>query len=79
MREDFPARDDEHFLHHVHLVRGAGGRLDTEVVPVPRSNLDGLDLDGPTPVMDEDKARAAPASAADVPVRHTESVIEETW
>ncbi len=79
VREDFPARDDEHFLHHVHLVRGRGGRLDAEVAPVPRSNLDGLDLDGPSPVMDEDKPRAASAPAADVTVRHTESVIEETW
>jgi L-aspartate oxidase len=79
VREDFPARDDERFLHHVHLVRGAGGRLDTEVAPVPRSNLDGLDLDGPSPVMDEDKPRPVPSSVAEVPVRHTESVIEETW
>ena len=46
---------------------------------MPRSNLDGLDLDGPTPVMDEDTARADAGSAADLPVRHTESVIEETW
>ena len=79
VREDFPARDDEHFLHHVHLVRGTGGRLDTEVVPVPRSNLDGLDLGGPTPVMDEDRTRAVPVPGADLPARHTESVIEETW
>ena len=33
VREDFPARDDEHFLHHVHLVRGAGGRLDPRSCP----------------------------------------------
>jgi L-aspartate oxidase len=46
VREDFPARDDEHFLHHVQLSRSAGGQLTAEVVEVPRSNLDGLDLDG---------------------------------
>ena len=79
VREDFPSRDDEHFLHHVHLVRGEGGRLEARVVPVPRSNLDGLDLDGPTPVMDEDRPGAKPALGTDLPVRHTDSVIEETW
>jgi L-aspartate oxidase len=50
VREDFPERDDDHFLHHVHLVRGTGGSLEAMVVPVPASNLEGLDLpDGPTP------------------------------
>ena len=45
VREDFPSRDDEHFLHHVHLQRSGAGVLEARVVPVPRSNLDGLDLD----------------------------------
>ncbi|MFM6848642.1 MAG: L-aspartate oxidase, partial [Terrabacter sp.] len=45
VREDFPARDDEHFLHHVHLRRSASGTVEARVVPVPRSNLEGLDLD----------------------------------
>lgn len=45
VREDFPARDDEHFLHHVHLRRNASGVVEAEVVPVPQSNLVGLDLD----------------------------------
>jgi L-aspartate oxidase len=45
VREDFPARDDERFLHHVHLRRSEDGVLAADVVPVPRSNLDGLDLD----------------------------------
>jgi len=49
VREDFPTRDDERFLHHVHLVREASGRLGTTVVPVPRANLDGLDLDAGVP------------------------------
>ena len=59
MREDFPARDDEHFLHHVHLpALRLPASLEAEVVPVPRSNLDGLDLDGSVPldVLDEDRA-----------------------
>jgi L-aspartate oxidase len=45
VREDFPTRDDDRFLHHVHLARSPDGMLVAEVVPVPRSNLDGLDLD----------------------------------
>jgi L-aspartate oxidase len=45
VREDFPDRDDERFLHHIHLRRSADGALTAELVPVPRSNLDGLDLD----------------------------------
>lgn len=45
VREDFPARDDAHFLHHVHLRRAASGTVEARVVPVPQSNLDGLDLD----------------------------------
>jgi L-aspartate oxidase len=45
VREDFPARDDASFLHHVHLRRVESGALVAEVVPVPRSNLEGLDLD----------------------------------
>jgi len=45
VREDFPSRDDENFLHHVHLQRSDAGVLEARVVPVPRSNLDGLDLD----------------------------------
>ena len=38
-------RDDERFLHHIHLRRSVEGALAVELVPVPRSNLDGLDLD----------------------------------
>src|SRR6478609_5319914 len=49
VREDFPSRDDEHFLHHVHLQRSDAGVLEARVVPVPRSNLDGLDLDHQAP------------------------------
>ena len=80
VREDFPARDDEHFLHHVHLQRSDAGVLEATVVPVPRSNLDGLDLDGSVPldVLDEDRADGArPANGAG---RHTQSVgsTEET-
>ncbi|MBC9822347.1 L-aspartate oxidase [Terrabacter sp. MAHUQ-38] len=45
VREDFPNRDDERFLHHIHLRRSVEGALAVELVPVPRSNLDGLDLD----------------------------------
>jgi L-aspartate oxidase len=80
VREDFPARDDEHFLHHVHLQRSDAGVLEATAVPVPRSNLDGLDLDGSVPldVLDEDRADGArPANGAG---RHTQSVgsTEET-
>ena len=49
MREDFPARDDERYLHHVHLSRSDDGVLTAQVVPVPRSNLEGLDLDHAAP------------------------------
>jgi L-aspartate oxidase len=49
VREDFPARDDDRFLHHVQLSRSGDGLLTAEVVEVPRSNLDGLDLDGTLP------------------------------
>lgn len=45
VREDFPARDDERFLCHTWLRRGTDGVLAAERVEVPRSNLDGLDLD----------------------------------
>src|SRR6476660_4112398 len=45
VREDFPSRDDENFLHHRHLQRSGAGVLEARVVPVPHSNLDGLDLD----------------------------------
>ncbi len=45
VREDFPARDDAHFLHHVHLRRAPSGKVEARVVPVPQSNLEGLDLD----------------------------------
>jgi L-aspartate oxidase len=80
VREDFPTRDDEHFLHHVHLQRSDAGVLEATVVPVPRSNLDSLDLDGSVPldVLDEDRADGArPANGAG---RHTQSVgsTEET-
>ncbi|KRC88131.1 L-aspartate oxidase [Terrabacter sp. Root85] len=80
VREDFPARDDAHFLHHVHLQRSGSGVLEATVVPVPRSNLDGLDLDGSVPldVLDEDRADGArPANGAG---RHTQRVgsTEET-
>ncbi|GAB3053832.1 L-aspartate oxidase [Intrasporangium mesophilum] len=49
VREDFPARDDERFLHHVQLMRSGNGLLTAAVVEVPRSNLDGLGLDGALP------------------------------
>jgi L-aspartate oxidase len=86
VREDFPARDDEHFLHHVHLKRSASGVLAAEVVPVPRSNLAGLDLDGSVPLdrLDEDRADGVgPASLTNPAGRHTPSVgsiesVEET-
>lgn len=73
VREDFPARDDAHFLHHVHLRRSGSGVLEAMVVPVPRANLDGLDLDGSVPldVLDEDRADGAVTAKA--AVRHTES------
>jgi L-aspartate oxidase len=73
VREDFPARDDEHFLHHVHLRRSGDGILEARVVPVPPSNLDGLDLDGSVPldVLDEDRADGAPTARA--AARHTTS------
>jgi L-aspartate oxidase len=45
VREDFPVRDDERFLHHVHLVRSGYGTLTAETVDVPRSNLESLGLD----------------------------------
>ena len=79
VREDFPTRDDEHFLHHVHLVRDPAGHLDAEVVPVPRSNLDGLDLDGPASVTEGDGAAVKAAVRAGATVRHTDSAIEEDW
>jgi L-aspartate oxidase len=50
VREDFPARDDERFLHHVQLTRSGDGALTAEGVEVPRSNLDGLGLDGALPL-----------------------------
>jgi len=74
VREDHPARDDAHFLHHVHLQRSGSGVLEAAVVPVPRSNLDGLDLDGSVPldVLDEDRADGArPENGAG---RHTQPV-----
>src|SRR6476661_102295 len=73
VREDFPARDDENFLHHVHLRRSGDGILEARVVPVPPSNLDGLDLDGSVPldVLDEDRADGAPTARA--AARHTTS------
>jgi L-aspartate oxidase len=45
VREDFPARDDERFLHHTVLRRSEIGRLVASRVPVPPANLDGLGLD----------------------------------
>ena len=86
VREDFPARDDEHFLHHVHLKRSASGVLAAEVVPVPRSNLAGLDLDGSVPLdrLDEDRADGVgPVGLTNPAGRHTPSVgsiesVEET-
>jgi len=77
VREDFPVRDDAHYLHHVHLRRSEAGSLVAHVVPVPRSNLDGLDLDGSVPldVLDEDRANGAgPAGSTG---RHTTSVTKE--
>jgi L-aspartate oxidase len=76
VREDFPARDDEHFLHHVHLQRSVAGALDARIVPVPQSNLDGLDLGGPTPVDVLDEDRAEDPGAAKPTARHTVSAIE---
>ncbi len=48
VREDFPERDDAHFLHHTVLHRSADGTLVACQDPVPRANLEGLDLDGLT-------------------------------
>ncbi|MEO6999574.1 MAG: hypothetical protein ABI112_15950, partial [Terracoccus sp.] len=45
VREDFPARDDARFLHHVVLSRSPTGELVTQVIDVPPENLIGLDLD----------------------------------
>jgi L-aspartate oxidase len=47
VREDFPDRDDEHFLHHILVRRDEEGRLSATSEPVPHENLEGLDLDGP--------------------------------
>ncbi|NUO33489.1 MAG: FAD-binding protein, partial [Dermatophilaceae bacterium] len=63
VREDFPARDDEHFLHHVHLRRAASGSVQARVVPVAQSNLDGLDLDNIS--SNNNKAAAETAVAQD--------------
>ncbi|WP_323097741.1 L-aspartate oxidase [Intrasporangium sp. YIM S08009] len=67
VREDYPTRDDERFLHHVHLTRQASGRLGASVVPVPRANLDGLDLDAGVP------DRGAEGVAAQTDPRHEET------
>ena len=45
VREDFPERDDAHFLHHTVIRRGRDGELTVTVEPVPPENLIGLDLD----------------------------------
>ena len=45
VREDFPTRDDAAFLHHTLLRRGDDDVLRAEIVEVPQSNLEGLDLD----------------------------------
>ena len=45
VREDFPDRDDAHFLHHTVLRRAADGSLVARQDEVPRANLEGLDLD----------------------------------
>jgi L-aspartate oxidase len=47
VREDFPGRDDERFLHHTILRRAENGRLTATSEPVPHENLEGLDLDAP--------------------------------
>jgi L-aspartate oxidase len=47
VREDFPRRDDVHFLHHTVIRRADDGELVVTTDPVPRDNLVGLDLDGP--------------------------------
>lgn len=57
VREDFPDRDDARFLHHADLSRGADGVVRATLVPVPASNLVGLDLDG----LDSEDGLAAPA------------------
>ena len=46
VREDFPDRDDEHFLHHTILRRRDDGIITACTEAVPRANLAGLDLDG---------------------------------
>lgn len=53
VREDFPRRDDEHFLHHTVIRRADDGRLTVTAQPVPRENLRGLELDGVTPIRGE--------------------------
>lgn len=47
VREDFPQRDDENFLHHRVIRRDGDGKITSWSEPVPRENLAGLDLDGP--------------------------------
>ena len=49
VREDFPERDDQHFLSHTIIRRDGDGKLAASTEPVPRANLDGLDLDGLIP------------------------------
>ena len=46
VREDFPDRDDENFLHHTVIRRRPDGQLIAATDPVSRENLNGLDLDG---------------------------------
>ena len=48
VREDFPERDDAHFLHHTVLRRSADGSLVAGRDEVPSANLEGLDLDSLT-------------------------------
>ncbi len=48
VREDFPERDDAHFLHHTVLHRSADGTLVARRDEVPQANLAGLDLDSLT-------------------------------
>ncbi|MEO7754639.1 MAG: L-aspartate oxidase [Terracoccus sp.] len=48
VREDFPDRDDAHFLHHTVLRRAADGSLVARQDEVPRANLEGLDSVGQT-------------------------------
>jgi L-aspartate oxidase len=47
VREDFPQRDDENFLHRRMIRREDDGVLTSWAEPVPHENLVGLDLDGP--------------------------------